>query len=56
MKNSKTSIIPKGEKNIYQVFGHTQLKTFLMTDKWSCIDCKKGFIIDSITNKIVDLL
>jgi hypothetical protein len=52
----KEKIVPLGENGIYQIFGHAQLKKELITDKWSCIDCKKGFIIDSITNKIVDLL
>ena len=53
---STTKIIPKGENGIYQIFGHTQVTKPIITDKWSCIDCKEGFIIDSITNKIVDLL
>jgi len=49
VKNSKDSIIPKGEDGIYQIFGHTQLKEPLITDKWSCLDCRQGFIFDTIT-------
>lgn len=49
MIESKTSIVPKGEEGIFQVFGHTQLKEPLINDKWACLDCRKGFIIDTIT-------
>ena len=51
MKTSITKIIPKGEDNIYQVFGHTQLKEPIITDKWACLDCRKGFIFDTITHE-----
>ena len=49
MENSKETIIPKGEDGIYQVFGHTQLKAPLITDKWACLDCRQGFIFDTKT-------
>ena len=49
IKNSKDSIIPLGKKDIYQVFGHTQLKFPLITDKWTCLDCRQGFIFDTVT-------
>ena len=43
--------IPIGEDGIFQVFGHTQLKTPIVTDKWVCLDCRKGFIFDTITHE-----
>ena len=52
--STNDNIIPKGENGIYQVFGHTQLKTPLITNKWACLDCRKGFIIDTITHSIED--
>ena len=54
MKSSITEIVPKGEDKIYQVFGHTQLKSPLITDKWACLDCRKAFIIDTKTHNIED--
>ena len=51
MKVSVSKIIPKGEEGIYQIFGHTQLKEPLITDKWSCLDCRQGFIFDTITHE-----
>lgn len=52
MKKSLTEVIPIGEDGIYQIFGHTQLKEQLITDKWACLDCRKGFIYDTITHSI----
>ena len=50
IKNSISSnLVPKGEEGIYQVFGHTQLRVPLITDKWACLDCRQGFIFDTIT-------
>jgi len=49
--SSSDNIIPKGKERIYQVFGHTQLKSPLITDKWACLDCKKGFIFDTVTHE-----
>lgn len=45
-------VVPLGEEGIFQVFGHTQLRKELITDKWVCLDCRKGFIIDTITHEI----
>jgi hypothetical protein len=50
MKESKATIVPKGEDGIFQIFGHTQVKQPIITDKWACIDCKQGFIIDTLTH------
>ena len=52
MKKSITEIIPIGEDGIYQVFGHTQLRSPIINNKWACLDCRKGFIIDTITHEI----
>ena len=51
MIKSTTKVIPKGENGIYQIFGHTQLKNPLVNDKWACLDCRKGFIFDTITHE-----
>lgn len=51
---STTKIIPKGEDGIYQIFGHTQVKSPIITDKWICLDCRKGFIFDTITHEITE--
>jgi len=47
--SSSDNIIPLGEEGIYQVFGHTQLRAPLITDKWACLDCRQGFIFDTKT-------
>ena len=52
--SSNNNIIPNGEDGIYQVFGHTQLREPLITDKWACLDCRKGFIFDTITHEITE--
>ena len=44
--------IGKGEDRIFQVFGHTQLKDKLVCDKWACLDCRKAFIVDTLTHTI----
>lgn len=44
----------KGEKGIYQIFGHTQLLKPLISDKWACLDCRKAFIIDTLTYEITE--
>ena len=49
-------IVPLGDNEIYQVFGHTQLKKPLITDKWACLDCRQGFIFDTITHECKDCL
>ena len=53
MSNTKV-FDPIGEDEIYQVFGHTQLKGPLITKKWACLDCRKGFIIDTLTWEITE--
>ena len=50
MTEVKEELVPLGEK--YQIFGHTQLEKQLITDKWACLDCRKGFIVDTITYEI----
>jgi len=52
INNSIKEIIPEGENGIFQVFGHTQVKQPIITDKWACLDCRKGFIIDTLTHEI----
>lgn len=47
-------IKPKGEDGIFQIFGHTQLKKPVITDKWACLDCRKGFIVDTLTHEITE--
>ena len=47
----KEKLIPLGDSEIYQVFGHTQLQKPLLTEKWACLDCKQGFIFDTITHE-----
>ena len=54
-KSREMNIVPRGEDGIYQVFGHTQLKQPIITDKWACLDCRKGFIIDTLTHKIEEI-
>ena len=54
-KSREMNIVPRGEYGIYQVFGHTQLKQPVITDKWACLDCRKGFIIDTLTHKIEEI-
>lgn len=49
------TFIGKGEDGIFQIFGHTQLiHSPLICDKWACLDCKRGFIIDTITHEITE--
>lgn len=55
MENSSIDkVIGRGEEGTFQVFGHTQLKKGLITDKWACLDCRKGFIIDTLTHEITE--
>jgi hypothetical protein len=50
--SSADNIVGRGEEGIFQVFGHTQLKKEIISDKWACLDCRKGFIVDTLTHKI----
>ena len=54
LKSSITEVVPKGEDGIYQIFGHTQVKSPIITDKWACLDCRQGFIFDTITHEITE--
>lgn len=39
--------------NLYQVFGHTQLKENpIIKEDYACLDCRKCFIIDTETHNI----
>jgi len=50
----KHKIIPIDDDNsgVFQIFGHNQVKKPIITDKWACLDCRQGFIIDTITHEI----
>ena len=52
----KEKLVPLGDSEIYQVFGHTQLQKPLLTEKWACLDCRQGFIFDTITHECKDCL
>lgn len=42
-------------KGIYQIFGHTRLKSKpIITTDWACLDCQKGFIINTDTYEITE--
>ena len=56
VNKSMTEIVPKGEDGIYQIFGHTQLKEPIINDKWACLDCRKGFIFDTLTHECISCL
>ena len=49
--SNPNNIIPKGEDEIFQIFGHTQVKVPLITNKWACLDCRQGFIFDTVTHE-----
>jgi hypothetical protein len=42
---------PNNYEGCYQIFGHTQLKIQLIQDTWACLDCRQGFIFDTITHE-----
>lgn len=48
-RSSINNVVAYGEEGTFQVFGHTQLKKELITDKWACLDCRKTFIFDTET-------
>lgn len=48
----KSTFIGKGEEGTFQIFGHTQCIKPLICDKWACLDCRKGFIVDTVTHEI----
>ena len=39
------------EEGIFQVFGHSQVKIPIRSNNWICLDCRKGFIFDTITHE-----
>lgn len=43
----KEQIVPLGDSEYYQIFGHTQLLKPCVTSKWVCLDCKKTFIVEN---------
>lgn len=55
VEKSIIEVIPKGEDGVYQIFGHTQLKNPIINEKWACLDCRKGFIVDTLTHEIVEV-
>lgn len=49
------TIIPKEYEECFQVFGHSRLKNKpLIYNTWACLDCRKMFIIDTITHEIIE--
>jgi len=34
-------------EGIYQIFGHTQLKSEIITSEYACLDCRAAFILDT---------
>lgn len=50
--NKMSGFSPVAYENCFQVFGHTQLKKPLIEETWACLDCRKGFIIDTLTHEI----
>ena len=55
-KSIPGNLVGYGEDGIYQVFGHTQLQEPLLTEKWICLDCRQGFIFDTITHDCISCL
>lgn len=55
-ESTNDNIIGIGPKDVFQVFGHTQLQVPLISDRWACLDCRQGFIIDTITHDCVSCL
>ena len=39
-------------KDIYQIFGHTQLEKEIITPEFACLDCRKAFVLDLDTGDI----
>ena len=40
--------------NLYQIFGHTQLKKEIITDSFACLDCRKAFILNTEEGEITE--
>lgn len=39
-------------KKWYQIFGHTQLQSGIITDTFACLDCRKTFVLDTETKEL----
>lgn len=39
---------------VYQIFGHTRLTMPIITNEWACLDCQKGFIVNTDTYEITE--
>ena len=39
-------------KDIYQIFGHTQLEKEIITDNFACLDCRKAFTLNTEEGEI----
>ena len=51
-ESTNDSIISNIKKEgIFQVFGHSQVKIPIRSNNWICLDCRKGFIFDTITHE-----
>lgn len=42
--------------DLYQIFGHTQLKKEIITDSFACLDCRKPFVLDTETRILKELV
>ena len=38
--------------DLYQIFGHTQLKSEVITFYFACLDCRKAFVLDTETKSL----
>lgn len=38
--------------NTYEIFGHTQLISEIITDTWACLDCRRAFRLNEQTREI----
>ena len=42
-------------KNVFQIFGHTQLRDAIILENFACIDCHHAFLLDTNTLKLEKL-
>ena len=38
--------------DLYQIFGHTQLKSEVIVFNFACLDCRKAFVLDTKTKSL----
>lgn len=38
--------------NLFQIFGHTQLKQEIISQDFACLDCRKAFVLDTETKSL----